>query len=138
MFVSRKLNKAWTEPDARRAESQLRTLAKQLEVKHPGAAASLLEGLEETLTVTRLGLDGSLLETFKSTNPIESMISIARKVTGNVKRWRNGKMALRWTAAGLLDAEKRFRRVKGYREMAVLQVALRRHHQGLASSYKVA
>jgi transposase-like protein len=137
-FVSRKLNKAWREPDARRAENQLRALAKQLEAKHPGAAASLVEGLEETLTVTRLGLTGSLLETFKSTNPIESMISIARKVTGNVKRWRNGKMALRWTAAGLLDAEKRFRRVKGYREMAALQVALRKHHQGLAFSRKVA
>ena len=137
-FVSRKLYKAWNEPDAKRAESQLRTLAKQLEVKHPGAAASLLEGLDETLTVTRLGLSGSLLETFKSTNPIESMISIARTVTGNVKRWRNGKMALRWTAAGLLDAEKRFRRVKGYREMAVLQVALRTHHQGLAPVRKSA
>ena len=138
MFVSRKLNRAWNEPDARRAESQLRALAKQLEVKHPGAAASLLEGLEETLTVTRLGLSGSLLETFKSTNPIESMSSIARKVSGNVKRWRHGKMALRWTAAGLLDAEKRFRRVKGYREMAVLQVALRKHHQALASTRKSA
>src|SRR5262245_35518355 len=86
MFVSRKLNKAWSEPDARRAEGQLRALAKHLETKHPGAAASLLEGLEETLTVTRLGLSGSLLDTFKSTNPIESMISIARDVTGNVKR----------------------------------------------------
>jgi putative transposase len=137
-FVSRKLNKAWSEPDAKRAESQLRGLAKQLEVKYPGAAASLLEGLDETLTVTRLGLHGSLLETFKSTNPIESMISIARKVTGNVKRWRNGKMALRWTAAGLLDAEKRFRRVKGYREMPVLQVALRRHHQGVESTRRTA
>lgn len=138
MFVSRKLNKAWSEPDARRAEGQLRALAKQLETKHPGAAASLLEGLEETLTVTRLGLSGSLLDTFKSTNPIESMISIARDVTGNVKRWKNGKMALRWTAAGLLDAEKRFRRVKGYRDMPILRVALRRHHQGLDSTRRSA
>jgi putative transposase len=137
-FVSRKLNKAWSEPDVKRAESQLRALAKQLEVKHPGAAASLLEGLEETLTVTRLGLNGSLLETFKSTNPIESMISIARQVTGNVKRWRNGKMALRWTAAGLLDAEKRFRRVRGYREMVILRRALQKHHDGLASGQKIA
>ena len=137
-FVSRKLNKAWSDPDAKRAESQLRTLAKQLETKHPGAAASLLEGLEETLTVTRLGLSGSLLDTFKSTNPIESMSSIARKVTGNVKRRRNGKMAVRWTAAGLLDAEKRFRRVKGYREMVMLRRALQKHHQGLASTRKSA
>ncbi len=133
LFVSRKLNKAWSEPDARRAEAQLRALAKHLETNHPGAAASLLEGLEETLTVSRLGLSGSLLDTFKSTNPIESMISIARDVTGNVKRWKNGKMVVRWMAAGLLDAEKRFRRVKGYRDMPMLRVALRRHHQGLES-----
>jgi putative transposase len=138
MFVSRKLNKAWSEPDAKRAESQLRALAKQLALKHPGAAASLLEGLEETLTVTRLGLSGSLLDTFKTTNPIESMISIARKVTGNVKRWRNGRMAMRWTAAGLLDAEKRFRRVKGYREMVILRRALHKHYEGLASTRKIA
>src|SRR5437667_3640389 len=108
-FIGRKLDQAWKEPNADRAAAQLRTLAKHLEVKHPGAAASLLEGLEETLTVTRLGLSGSLLDTFKSTNPIESMISIARDVTGNVKRWKNGKMVARWMAAGLLDAEKRFR-----------------------------
>jgi putative transposase len=138
MFVSRKLNKAWSETDARRAEAQLRALAKQLETKHPGAAASLLEGLEETLAVTRLGLSGSLLDTFKSTNPIESMISIARDVTGNVKRWKNGKMVVRWMAAGLLDAEKRFRRVKGYRDMPMLRVALRRHHQGLESTRRSA
>jgi putative transposase len=138
MFVSRKLNKAWSETDARRGEAQLRALAKQLETKHPGAAASLLEGLEETLTVTRLGLSGSLLDTFKSTNPIESMISIARDVTGNVKRWKNGKMVVRWMAAGLLDAEKRFRRVKGCRDMPMLRVALRRHHQGVESTRRSA
>jgi len=138
MFVSRKLNKAWSEPDARRAESQLRALAKHLETKHPGAAASLLEGLDETLTVTRLGLHASLLDTFKSTNPIESMISIARDVTGNVKRWKNGKMVMRWMAAGLLDAEKRFRRVKGYRDMAILRTALRKHHQGLETTRRSA
>jgi putative transposase len=138
LFVSRKLNKAWSETDVRRADAQLRSLAKQLETKHPGAAASLLEGLEETLTVTRLGLSGRLLDTFKSTNPIESTISIARDVTGNVKRWKNGKMVVRWMAAGLLDAEKRFRRVKGYRDMPMLRVALRRHHQGIESTRRSA
>jgi transposase-like protein len=132
-FVNRKLNKAWSEPDARRAEAQLRALAKHLETQHPGAAGSLLEGLEETLTVTRLGLNGSLLDTFKSTNPIESLNSMARDVTGNVKRWRNGKMVVRWMAASLLDAETRFRRVKGYRDMPLLRIALRRHHQAVDS-----
>ena len=79
-----------------------------------------------------------MLDTFKSTNPIESMISIAREVTGNVKRWKNGKMVVRWTAAGLLDAEKRFRRVKGYREMVLLRRVLRKEYEGLASTRKSA
>src|SRR5712671_3488000 len=102
------------------------------------AVASLLEGLEETLTVTRLGLSPTLLRTFKSTNPVESMISIGRTVAGNVKRWRDGKMVLRWTAAGLLEAEKQFRRVNGYREMAILRRALQQHYQRLALTRKVA
>ncbi len=95
-----------------------------MSAKHPGAAASVLEGLEETLTVTRLGLSPALLKTFKSTNPRESMISVGRTVTRNVKRWRNGKMALRWTAAGMLEAEKQFRRIRGYRDLPSLTRAL--------------
>jgi putative transposase len=137
-FIGRKLDQAWKEANAERAQAQLRTLAKHLEVKHPGAAASLLEGLEETLTVTRLGLSPSLLRTFKSTNPVESMISVGRTVAGNVKRWRNGKMALRWTAAGLLEAEKQFRRVNGYREMPILRQALQKHYRGLAPTRRIA
>lgn len=125
-FIGRKLDKAWQLTDAEQAEQELRALARQLQADHPGAAASLREGLEETLTVTRLGLSPSLLRTFKSTNPIESMISVARTVTGNVKRWRNGEMILRWTAAGVLEAEKQFRRVNGYRDLQLLRVALDR------------
>jgi len=74
--------------------------------------------------VTRLGLSPSLLRTFKSTNPIESMISVARTVTGNVKRWRDGGMMLRWTAAGVLEADKQFRRVNGYRDLLLLRISL--------------
>jgi putative transposase len=124
LFISRKLDKAWAETDAAKAEAKLRDLAKQLEGEHPGAAASLREGLEETLTVTRLGLPPSLLRTFKSTNPIESMNSVGRRVTGNVKRWRDGQMVLRWMAAGMLEAEKQFRRVVGYKDLHVLERAL--------------
>lgn len=83
-FIGRKLDRAWQQTDAERAEQELRALAQQLQVDHPDAAAGLREGLEETLTVTRLELSPSLLETFKSTNSIESMISVARTVTGNV------------------------------------------------------
>lgn len=137
-FIGRKLDQAWKEPNADRAEAQLRTLVTHLELKHPGAAASLREGLEDTLTVTRLGLGPSLLRTFKSTNPIESMISVGRTVAGNVKRWRNGQMVLRWTAAGLFEAERQFRRVNGYREMPMLRRALQQHYRGIASATKVA
>ena len=125
-FIGRKLDKAWSGSDAQRAEQELRDLARQLQADHPGAAASLREGLEETLTVTKLGLSPSLLRTFKSTNPIESMISVARTVTGNVKRWRDGQMILRWTAAGVLEAEKQFRRVNGHRDLQLLRIALGR------------
>ena len=123
-FIGRKLDKAWQRTDADQAEQELRALARHLQADHPGAAASLKEGLEETLTITRLGLSPSLLRTFKSTNPIESMISVARTVTGNVKRWRNGEMVLRWTAAGVLEAEKQFRRINGYRDLQLLRHAL--------------
>jgi putative transposase len=123
-FIGRRLDRAWRETDPERAEAELRELASQLQADHPGAAASLREGLEETLTVTRLGLSSSMLRTFKSTNAIESMISVARTVTGNVKRWRNGEMVLRWTAAGVLEAEKQFRRVNGYGDLQLLRLAL--------------
>lgn len=125
-FIGRRLDRAWRETDPERAESELRELARQLQADHPGAAASLREGLEETLTVTRMRLSPSLLRTFKSTNPIESMISVARTVTGNIKRWRDGSMVLRSTAAGVLEAEKQFRKVNGYRDLLLLRAALDR------------
>jgi len=138
LLIGRKLDQAWAETDADKAETKLRALAKQLDGPHPGAAASLREGLEETLTVTRLGLPPSLLRTFKSTNPIESMNSVGRSVTGNVKRWRDGQMVLRWTAAGMLEAEKQFRRIVGYRDLHILKRALEAHREEVASARIVA
>ena len=93
--------------------------------QRPGAAASLREGLAETLTVNRLGVGGKLLQTLESTNPVESMIEIVRDHAGRVKRWSSGEMALRWAAAGMLAAEAQFRRVKGYQELPALAAALR-------------
>jgi putative transposase len=138
VFIGRKLDKAWAEPAADRAEAALRALVKQLEVQHPGAAASLLEGLEETLTVTRLGLPPSLVRTFKSTNPVESMNSVGRSVTGNVKRWQDGQMVLRWMAAGMLEAEKQFRRIVGYRDLHMLKQALRGRQEVMEGARTVA
>ena len=120
-----KLHAAWANPSADEAEAALKALAARLDKVNPDAAASLREGLAETLTVTRLGVTGSLLKTVMSTNPIESMIEIVRAHARNVKRWRNGDMRLRWAAAGMLAASAQFRRVKGYRQLPQLARALR-------------
>lgn len=137
-FVGRKMEAAWKLDDPKQAETELRSIAKSLKLKHPGAEASLLEGLEETLTVNRLGLKPSLVRTFKSTNPIESMISISRTVSRNVKRWRSGEMARRWTAAAMLEAEKQFRRVNGYKDIGKLKKAIARHEEVVRSKNRAA
>ena len=103
--VKQRLRRAWAADDHARALEQLRRLAAELDHSYPGAAGSLREGMEETLTLTRLGVTGSLKRTLESTNPCESMIEIVRRTQRNVKRWSSGEMALRWTAAGMLEAE---------------------------------
>jgi putative transposase len=125
-LVQRRLRSAWATPDAEQAQHELEALARRLARQRPGAAASLREGLAETLTVNRLGVGGKLLKTVESTNPVESMIEIVRNHAGRVKRWSSGEMALRWAAAGMLAAEAQFRRVKGYQELPALAVALER------------
>ena len=124
--VKRRLRRAWAETDHARALEQLRLLATELDRSHPGAAASLREGMEETLTLTRLGIRGSLKRTLESTNPCESMIECVRRSARNVKRWQSGDMALRWTAAGMLEAERQFRCIIGYRDLAKLSLAIER------------
>jgi putative transposase len=125
-LVQRRLRAAWALGDADQATAELEQLARSLDRKRPGAAASLREGLAEALTVNRLGVGGKLLQTVESTNPIESMIEIVRDHAGRVKRWSSGEMALRWAAAGMLAAEGQFRRVKGYQELPQLAQALER------------
>jgi transposase-like protein len=123
-WVRRKLRTAWANPDPGTARGELEALARALQRKHPGAASSLREGLQETLTVTRLQITGPLLKTVFSTNPVESMIEIVREHSSNVKRWRDGEMALRWAAAGMESARSQFRRVKGFRQLPQLAAAL--------------
>ncbi len=120
--VKLRLHNAWKETDHANALEQLRRLAVELDHEHPGAAASLREGMEETLTVTRLTISGKLKLTLQSTNPCESMISTVRAIQRNVKNWSSGEMCLRWTAAGMLEAETRFRKVEGYRSLAQLAI----------------
>jgi transposase-like protein len=128
-FAERKLRAAYARDDADRAERELTALAKTLERPYPGAAASLREGLAETLTVSRLQLSPALRRTLRSTNPIESMIGSCRTTARNVKRYRDGEMALRWVAAGMTEAQKHFRRIKGFRDLPVLACALARHDE---------
>ena len=115
---------AWDQATAKKAKSKLLRLAAQLKEPHPGAAASLREGLEETLMLIELGVQGALYRTLRSTNPIENLNGTLKRVARNVKRWRSGSMAIRWVVTGLLEAKKRFRRIKGYRDMPQLLAAL--------------
>jgi putative transposase len=132
--IKRRLTQAWQETDHPKALDQLKRLAVELDHEHPGAAASLREGMEETLTITRLGITGKLKRTLQSTNPCESMIGTVRAIQRNVKNWSSGEMCLRWTAAGMLQAETRFRKVEGYRGLAQLAIhietdLIKRRHQ---------
>ena len=125
-LVQKKLRAAWALSNHVEAVDRLRALADELSRSHPGAAASLREGLEETVTVTRLGISGPLKRTLESTNPCESMIECVRRSSRNVKHWQSGDMALRWTAAGMLEAERQFRRVIGHGDLAKLANAVER------------
>jgi len=133
--IDRRLALAFGDPDWRRGLAAAKSIAASLDANHPNAAGSLREGLEDMFTVRRLGISGRLALTLTSTNPIESMISIGRTTMGRVKKWKDGSMKKRWCAAGMLEAERSFRRVKGHAEMPKLIAALR-HHTNPATSTK--
>jgi putative transposase len=142
--VRKALRQAWELDDADKAERLLRNLARRLEQEAPGVAASILEGLDEILTVNRLGLSAQLRRSLACTNSIENVMGTVRRVCRNVKRWRNAAMALRWTAAGMLEAAKGFRRLKAHKQLPILKAALAAHHvkhttkQKLEDNMKVA
>jgi len=123
-WVKAAMNRAWAQDTVVEARGKLKDLASQLEDQHPSAAGSIREGLDETLTVIALGVSSSLARTLKTTNPIENLQGTLQRVSRNVKRWSGGSMALRWGVSALVEAEKRFRRVKGYREMPHFIAAL--------------
>jgi hypothetical protein len=125
--AERRMRQAYHAPSAVEAEGQLTALARELDKTHPGAAASLREGMAETLAILRLGVPPTLARTLRSTNPVESMIEICREHAKNVKRWRDGTMALRWCAAGMLEADHQFRRVNGRLHLPKLRTALDEH-----------
>lgn len=123
-WVGAQMRRAWHQRTAAKARADLLRLAAGLENEHPGAAGSLREGLEETLTLMKLGARGSLYKTLRSTNPIENIHDTVKRVARNVKRWRGGSMVLRWAVTGLMEAESRFRRINGYRQMPALLAQL--------------
>lgn len=125
--VRRTLRQAWELDDADKAERLLKNLARRLEHDAPGVSASLLEGLDEILTVVRLKLPLELRRSLACTNIIENMNGTIRQVCRNVKRWKNAKMALRWVGAGMMEAAKGFRRLKAHKQLPSLRAALASH-----------
>jgi transposase-like protein len=132
--VTSRMRRAYHADSALAAEAELTALGAELDRTHPGAAGSLREGMAETLTVLRLELPPTLARTFRSTNAIESMISICRDHASNVKRWRDGQMALRWCAAGMVEAGKQFRRVNGHLHLRSLRDTLDRVTQPVGAT----
>jgi len=130
----RVLRQAWELDDAEKAEKLIRNLARRLDQDRPGAAASIVEGLDEILTVVRLKLPKELRRSLACTNIAENMMGTIRRVTRNVKRWRNGKMVLRWVAAGMIEAAKGFRKLKAHKQLPILQAALSAHHERRAAT----
>ena len=127
--TSRAMRDAWNSRDAKLARRQLERLAARLAGDHPGAAASLREGMDETITLQSLGVGGALYVTLRTTNPIENLNGSIVSYTRNVKRWRDGSMLQRWIASALSDASQRFRALRGYRDMPKLINALQAHSQ---------
>src|SRR3954471_303713 len=134
----RALRQAWELDDAGKAEKLLRNLARRLEREAPGAAAATLEGLDEILTVVPLGLPKELRRSLACTNIIENIMGSVRRVCRNVKRWRDASMALRWTAAAMLEATKGFRRLKAKSQLPQLRAALLAHRQKTAAAAAIA
>jgi len=118
------LAKAFNDADAARGKRVAEGIARQLEAKYPSAAASLREGLDDMFAVRRLGVSDRLARSLSCTNSIESMFSVVRTVTGRVKTWKDTQMVRRWVAAGMLEAERSFRRIKGCNDMGTLVAAV--------------
>jgi putative transposase len=122
--VKRVLRQAWEMDDAEKAEKLLRNLARRLEGDWKSVSASILEGLDELLTVTRLGLPNELRRSLACTNIIENVMGTVRRVCRNVKYWRSPSMAMRWAAAAMMEAKKGFRRLKAHKNLPALRAAL--------------
>ena len=117
--------------DAPRGRQRLKELAKDLKAQHPDAAASVLEGMDEMFTITELGITGELARCLATTNVIESPNSVVRRVSGRVTNYKDAEMALRWTAAGFIEAEKSFKKLRGHADLKILVNGLRPNSHSL-------
>lgn len=135
--VRQAIRQAYRHHDGEKAKKLLKNLAAKLKADHPGAAGSLLEGLDETLAIKGLKLPDTLEQMLSVTNAIENLFGSVRVVSRRVKRWSSGKMILRWAAAGLLEAEKGFRKIRGYKGMHFLIAALKKHEQKCGVVYEI-
>ncbi len=135
--VRQAIRQAYKNRDAAKAKKLLLNLAAKLDAEHPGAAGSLREGLDETLAVKVLGLPETLERMLSVTNAIENLFGTVRAISRRVKKWTGGKMILRWTAAGLLEAEKKFRKIQGYKSMPSLVAALKKHERECGVDYDI-
>ena len=133
-MVAVRMRRPYHAESALAAEAELTALAAELDKTHPGVSAGLREGLAETLTVLRVGVPPTLARTLRSTNAAESMISICRAHSANVKRWRDGQMALRWCAAGMVEAGKQFRRVNGHLHLRSLRDTMEKVTETVAAT----
>ncbi len=121
------LRQAWDQDDPDKAERLLKNLARRLEQEEPGVSDSILEGLDKIFTVICRGLPRDVRRALACTKIIENALGTVRRVSRNVKRWRNAEMSLRWTAAGMIEAQKTFRDLKAYRQPPILRKALEDH-----------
>jgi putative transposase len=128
------MRQAWDGTNVKVAAKRLNALADALQAQHPGAAASLREGLAETLTVQGLGITGALYRTLRTTNPIENLNGSIARYTRNVKRWKDASMVQRWVASALHDAKDRFRKLRGCKDMKSLLAALKSHAEELQTA----
>jgi transposase-like protein len=138
MAARKVMNQAYRSKDVKTARKLLEGLARQLQSRHPSAAASLKEGLDETLTVMAMGLPEALERTLSTTNPIENLMGAIRQLTRRVKRWKGGQMIERWVGVALQEAETRFHRVKGHAGIKKLSAVLEGRAQPLVSDREAA
>jgi transposase-like protein len=135
--VRKAMYDAYRSRSADTARRLLNNLERTLRKNHPGAAASLREGLEETLTVLELGLGATLERSLSTTNAIENLNGNIRRITRRVKTWRGGTMILRWVGAAVYEAAKGFRRFRGYQDLKKLAAALQAHTSRLTKGVDV-